>query len=73
MPTKKQIFTICSFCLGDFPDKELFIVSVPVNIENKNSHNNCYGTPCCQKCLNGKDKDRYIRILQYPELVKKKS
>lgn len=71
MSIKKNTTTICSFCLNDFPDKSLYIVSVPVNREDPNSFKNLYGTPCCSKCLEI-EKERYIRITEHPSETKKK-
>lgn len=70
MPTKSSTTTICSFCLKEFPDKELYIVSLPFNREDVNSHQNRYGTPCCSNCINV-DKERYIGIIDYHTLKRK--
>jgi hypothetical protein len=72
MPTKNTATTICSFCLKEFPDKELYIVSLPVNRGDVNSYHNTYGTPCCPKCIDGEDKERYIEIIEQP-ISKRKS
>lgn len=71
MSTKSSTSTICSFCLKDFPDKELYIVSLPVNREDVNSYHNRYGTPCCSKCIDGDEKERYIGIIDYPTAKRK--
>jgi len=55
--------TICSGCLGDFKDNDLYTVSRQMNRENPK--NGYYSAPFCEKCI--KDKDSYHKIVKEPK------
>lgn len=60
--------TICSNCLEEFPDKEMYTVgkaSMPGGDEVG------YYTMFCKKCTM-KDKDSYIKIIREPQPPKKR-
>lgn len=60
--------TVCSNCLGEFPDKEMYTVGKPNMPGSKEVG---YYTPFCKKCTM-KDKDAYIRIIREPQPPKKR-
>ncbi len=66
MAKTKSKTTVCSFCLGDFPTKELYVVEMPMHRLPEGGHVGEYRTPCCTKCL-GKEKDRYLNIHSDPK------
>lgn len=59
--------TICSNCLGDFPDKEMYTVSKPMMWGNEVG----YYTPFCSKCVKSA-KDSYIGIIKEPKAKTKR-
>jgi hypothetical protein len=69
MAKKEVKKTVCSFCIDLFPDKELYIVTMPMHRLPDGGYRDTYRTPCCTKCLE-KSKDRYLSIHEEP-LAKK--
>lgn len=60
--------TVCSNCLGDFPDKEMYTVGKAGNWAKPDDVT--YYTPFCAKCVK-KGKDNYIKIIKEPQPPKK--
>ena len=60
--------TVCSNCLGDFPDKEMYTVGKPMMW---GSDVVGYYTPFCKKCVK-KATDSYIKIISEPKPPKKR-
>ena len=55
--------TVCSGCLNDFPDKDLY--TVDREIHKGHPEKGYYRTPYCEKCI--KDKDSYFKISAEPK------
>jgi hypothetical protein len=61
--------TVCSNCLGDFPDKEMYTVGKSGNWAKPDEVG--YYTPFCAKCVK-KAKDSYVKIISEPKIKTKK-
>jgi len=61
--------TVCSNCLNDFPDKEMYTVGKSGNWATPDVIG--YYTPFCKKCVK-KDKDAYIKVISEPKPPKKR-
>lgn len=59
--------TICSNCLNEFPDKEMWTVSKPMMWGDEPA----YYTPFCAKCVKSA-KAAYIGIIKEPKTKKAK-
>lgn len=70
MAKTKTKTTICSFCLNDIPNKDLYVVVLPMHRLQEGGYIGEYLTPCCEKCTT-KDKDRYLRIHEDSKSTKK--
>ena len=68
MPREVRM-TICSGCIEEFPNDDLYTVSRYMNRANPNPKN-LYTTPYCEDCVK-KDKDRYVEITQEPKRILK--
>ena len=60
---KRVRITICSSCLGDFPDKEMY--TVDREMHKGHPDKGYYRTPYCEKCI--KDTDSYFKISKEPK------
>ena len=60
--------TVCSSCLDDFPDKEMYTVGKQGTAPDGEVG---YYTPFCKKCVK-KAKDSYIKIIKEPQPPKKR-
>lgn len=58
--------TVCSFCLNDIPNKELYVVVLPMHRLPNGEYNGEYRTPCCGKCTK-KESGKYLRVLDSPK------
>ena len=68
MAKRKIRTTVCSFCLREYPDKELYTVRLPMHRGEDGTTRGEYRTPCCNKCVDLKEtKERILGILLYPE------
>jgi len=56
--------TVCSNCLNDFPDKELY--TVDREMHRGYPEKGHYRTPYCKKCI--KDTESYIKISKEPKI-----
>lgn len=63
MAKRKPRVSICSGCIEEFPEKEMYLVERYVNRVNPDPKN-IYYTPYCKKCI--KDRDSYYKINQHP-------
>ena len=64
---KRQVrITVCSHCLNDFPDKELYTVERLMHRGHPEKGH--YRTPYCEKCI--KDTDSYVNISKEPKSKK---
>ena len=61
--------TVCSGCIGDFPHKEMYLVSRYMDRGNPDP-TNMYSTMYCAKCVK-KDKEHYVDIIEKPKPPKK--
>jgi len=61
--------TVCSNCLGDFPDKEMYTVGKSGNWATPDVVG--YYTPFCKKCVK-KATDSYVKIISEPKPPKKR-
>lgn len=71
---KRQIkYTICSFCVESFPDKEMFTVRLPMHRLTDGTTRGEYRTPCCKKCIGKEEtKERILGIHESPKEAKSK-
>jgi thymidine kinase len=60
--------TVCSNCLDDFPDKEMYTVGKAMMWDSDKVG---YYTPFCKTCVK-KAKDSYIKIIKEPQPPKKR-
>jgi len=60
--------TICSGCITEFPDNDLYTVTRQMHRGQPDK--GYYRTPYCEKCI--KDKDSYHEISQQPKNKTKK-
>lgn len=67
MPRQPRM-TVCSNCLEEFPDKEMYVVGKPAKW---GSNEIGYYTPFCKDCTM-KDKEAYIKIIKEPQPPKKR-
>ena len=58
--------TICSSCLDEFPDKELY--TVEREMHKGHPEKGFYRTPYCSECI--KDTDSYVKINKEPKAKK---
>lgn len=58
--------TICSSCLNEFPDKELY--TVEKEMHKGHPGKGFYRTPYCSECI--KDTDSYVKISKEPKAKK---
>ena len=61
--------TVCSGCIEDFPDGDLYTVTRYMN-RSLPDKTNMYYTPYCETCIK-KDKDGYVDIKLEPKNVLK--
>jgi hypothetical protein len=69
MAKGKTKTTVCSFCLNDIPNKELYVVALPMHRLPEGGYTGEYRTSICGKCIS-KEKDRYLRIHEEPKSSK---
>ena len=67
MPRKVRM-TVCSSCLNDFPDKELYTVGKQGTAADGEIG---YYTPYCKSCVK-KYKDNYNKVIKEPKTSKSK-
>ena len=65
MAKRQPRTTVCSGCLNEFLDKELYTVSKFINRSNPDPKN-VYYSPCCKKCV--KRTDSYHEIKLEPKI-----
>jgi hypothetical protein len=63
MAKRQPRTSVCSGCLEEFLDKEMYMVEKYMNRSNPNPKNTYY-TPYCKKCI--KDSNSYYRVHQEP-------
>lgn len=63
MAKRQPKLTVCSGCLEEFPDKEMYTVEKYMNRSNPDPKNTYY-TPYCKDCV--KESDEYYRVRQEP-------
>jgi|TARA_B110000977_G_scaffold180607_1_gene240416 hypothetical protein len=61
--------TVCSGCIEEFPDGDLYTVTRYMN-RSLPEKTNMYSTPYCEKCIKN-DKDSYVDIKLEPKNVLK--
>ena len=65
MAKRKVRTSLCSFCLDEHPDKDLYTVRLPMHRSADGETRGEYRTPCCKKCIKLEDtKKRILGILQ---------
>ena len=67
MPRQPRM-TVCSNCLEEFPDKEMYTVGKAMMWDSDKVG---YYTPFCKICVK-KAKDSYIKIIKEPQPPKKR-
>lgn len=67
MPRQPRM-TVCSNCLEDFPDKEMYTVG---KASSWGSTEIGYYTPFCKDCTMN-DKESYLKIIEEPKPPKKR-
>lgn len=60
---RRSRVTICSHCIGEFPDKEMYTVEREMHKGHPEKGN--YRTPYCEKCL--KFTDTYVSVHKKPK------
>ncbi len=65
---KRQIKKgVCSFCLNEYPQKEMYVVSMPMHRLEDGTTHGIYRTICCEKCIDKKNtKERILNIHESP-------
>ena len=60
---RRSRVTVCSHCIGEFPDKEMYVVERLMH--KGDATKGIYRTPYCEKCL--KHEDTYVKIHKKPK------